>query len=463
MIGLKRGLVELHQHEIGWEENVALTIKRLKGIFGSVAVDIQHVCSTSIIHIKAKPIIDIAVAVDSFDDVHSLIHELAKEGFHLSHHVVDNDLLFVCGDMEADTRTHHIHIVKTDSKEWQDYINFRDYLNACPSVAMEYENIKLRLMNEYRNNRLAYTEGKAEFIKKVLRDALTWRYLDKVVKVTVDRPLGTYHPRTDTIFYTVNYGFVDGIFAGDGGKQDAYLLGVDQPVAEYTGVVIAIIHRSNDVEDKWVVTPSGMKFTKDEISEKVQFVEQFYQTEIEMAHTKIIHILGASGSGTSTLGRAISENFGYTHFDSDDYFWLPTDPPYITKREPEERQKFLANDISKTYKCVISGSLCGWGDAFIPKFDLVILVDTPTPIRIERLKEREYRHFGDRILPGGDMHENHIEFMDWAEKYDTAGFEQRSRVVHMDWLKNITCPIITVDGSQPMEAILSRIGESIYE
>jgi|GEM_PF-212645 len=463
MIGLKRGLVELHAHEQGWEENAALTIEKLKYIFGKAAVDIQHVGSTAIKSISAKPVIDIAVAVNSFDDVHSLVPALEKEGFYLRQHAAENDMLFVCGDFEADTRTHHIHVVTAGSKEWQDYINFRDYLNNCRDAAKEYERIKHALMQENKNDRVAYTEGKAEFIRKALRDALTWRHLGKLAKVTVDRPLGTYHPRKESIFYTVNYGFVDGVIAGDGGKQDAYILGIDHPVSEFTGVVAAVIHRFDDVEDKWVVIPPGMKITEEEIIDKVQFVEKFYQTKIEMARTKVIHILGASGSGTTTLGRAIRDNLGYVLLDSDDYFWEPTDPPYTVKREAEERQKLMADDMAKCEKCVISGSFYGWGDIFIQDFDLVIFVDTPTPVRIKRLKEREYRHFGDRILPGGDMYDNHLEFIDWAARYDTAGFEQRSRAVHMEWLKQMTCPVITVDGSQPMDAILQKVGKYIFD
>lgn len=175
----------------------------------------------------------------------------------------------------------------------------------------------------------------------------------------------------------------------------------------------------------------------------------------------IIHIFGASGSGTTTLSRAISETWGHTHFDSDDYFWLPTDPMYKTKRESSERQKLLSTDIAKANKCVITGSLCGWGDIFIPIFELVIFVDTPTEIRIERLKERERLQFGDRILPGGDMYENHNEFIEWAARYDTVGFEQRSRVVHIEWLKTVTCLVINVDGSKPLKNIIKLIGDCI--
>ena len=92
----------------------------------------------------------------------------------------------------------------------------------------------------------------------------------------------------------------------------------------------------------------------------------------------IIHVLGASGSGTSTLGKEIENKLKYIHLDVDDYFWLPTSPPFIRKREIEERKNLLMNDISSAEKCVIAGSLCGWGDIFIPVFDLIILIEVPT-------------------------------------------------------------------------------------
>ena len=102
------------------------------------------------------------------------------------------------------------------------------------------------------------------------------------VKVIIDRPLGTYHPKHKNILYTINYGFIEGIFALDGEEQDAYILGVDKPLKKFTGVVIAVIHRLNDVEDKWVVVPEGVRFTKEEIMKQVAFQEKFFKTEIEM-------------------------------------------------------------------------------------------------------------------------------------------------------------------------------------
>jgi inorganic pyrophosphatase len=103
--------------------------------------------------------------------------------------------------------------------------------------------------------------------------------LGNTVIVTVDRPVGTYHPIHKTIFYTVNYGYVEGIFAGDGEEQDAYILGVTVPVKSFNGKVVAVIHRLDDVEDKWVVAPENMVLKENEIKKAVSFQEQFFQTE----------------------------------------------------------------------------------------------------------------------------------------------------------------------------------------
>ena len=103
-----------------------------------------------------------------------------------------------------------------------------------------------------------------------------------IVKVTVDRPLGSYHPKHKDMYYPINYGYIDGIMALDGEEQDAYILGVDKPVDEFTGKIIAIIHRYNDVEEKWVVAPEGQTFTVDEIKAQVAFQEQYFNSEIRI-------------------------------------------------------------------------------------------------------------------------------------------------------------------------------------
>ena len=106
--------------------------------------------------------------------------------------------------------------------------------------------------------------------------------LGQTVTVFIDRPMGTCHPKHKDIYYPVNYGYIPGVIAGDGEEQDAYVLGVSEPLQEFTGIVIAVIHRFDDVEDKWVVAPEGVKFSKEEIWEQVRFQEQYFQSEIWM-------------------------------------------------------------------------------------------------------------------------------------------------------------------------------------
>ena len=106
--------------------------------------------------------------------------------------------------------------------------------------------------------------------------------IGETVTVIIDRPLGSFHPVHKNIFYSVNYGYIDGIIAPDGEEQDAYVLGVSEPVREFTGRIIAVIKRLNDVEEKWVVAPEDMRFTKSEILEKVEFQEKYFDIEILM-------------------------------------------------------------------------------------------------------------------------------------------------------------------------------------
>lgn len=102
------------------------------------------------------------------------------------------------------------------------------------------------------------------------------------VTVTVDRPLGSTHPHHPTLVYPVNYGYIKGILGGDGEEQDAYILGIDTPLSSFTGRVIAIIHRDNDSEDKWVVSADDATFTEADIRRLTHFQEQYFRITIQM-------------------------------------------------------------------------------------------------------------------------------------------------------------------------------------
>lgn len=102
------------------------------------------------------------------------------------------------------------------------------------------------------------------------------------VTVTIDRPLGSCHPNHPDLYYPVNYGYIKGIPAPDGEDQDAYILGIDVPLSEFTGKVIAVIHREDDIEDKWVVAPENMTFTENEIRSLTDFQEQYFTISIKL-------------------------------------------------------------------------------------------------------------------------------------------------------------------------------------
>lgn len=108
------------------------------------------------------------------------------------------------------------------------------------------------------------------------------KVIGQAVTVIVDRPIGSYHPKHKDIYYSVNYGYINGLIAADGEEQDAYILGVDRPLREFTGKVIAIIHRLDDIEDKWVVTPENATFSKEEIVKLTYFQEQYFNIEVIM-------------------------------------------------------------------------------------------------------------------------------------------------------------------------------------
>lgn len=110
---------------------------------------------------------------------------------------------------------------------------------------------------------------------------------EEIYTVKMDRPLGSAHPDCPAMVYPVNYGFIPGILGGDGEEQDAYVLGVDTPLDEFTGKRIAVIHRRDDDEDKWVMAPENTPFTKQQIEEMVYFQEQYYDSYVEMLHEEL--------------------------------------------------------------------------------------------------------------------------------------------------------------------------------
>ncbi|OMD43115.1 AAA family ATPase [Paenibacillus odorifer] len=164
-----------------------------------------------------------------------------------------------------------------------------------------------------------------------------------------------------------------------------------------------------------------------------------------------IHIMGASGVGTSTLGQQLAKVLPHIQLDSDDYFW---EHKFTKQREINDRLTRIKQDLAHKEPWILSGAVCGWGDGLRPYFDLVIFLWIPQEIRLNRLRVREYERYGDEILPGGNKYEANQTFMEWAALYDTAGVEVRSKELHEEWMSALKCPILRIEGDlTPQERV----------
>ena len=174
--------------------------------------------------------------------------------------------------------------------------------------------------------------------------------------------------------------------------------------------------------------------------------------------TRRIHITGASGSGVTTLGRALADALALPHHDTDDYLWLPTTPPYRELRPVEDRLRLMREMFLPRADWVVSGGLDGWGDVLIPLFDLVVFLQVPNEVRIARLRDREARHFGtDAVVPGGWRHAETESFIEWASHYEDGTREGRSLARQEAWIAPLPCPVLRLDGTRPVQDLVREV------
>lgn len=179
---------------------------------------------------------------------------------------------------------------------------------------------------------------------------------------------------------------------------------------------------------------------------------------------KHIHIFGASGSGTTTLGKSVADHLSIPHFDTDSYYWKESAVEYSEKIPVTERVKNITDDLDQHPNCVLSGSLCCWGDPIVKHFTHVIFLSTTWAIRKARLIKREEQRYGIAIqkkqTPQGQVSR---DFIDWASRYDTAGLEQRSLQTHLEWMKALPkeVSVLHLDANIPIvdltNAVLSKL------
>jgi adenylate kinase family enzyme len=164
-------------------------------------------------------------------------------------------------------------------------------------------------------------------------------------------------------------------------------------------------------------------------------------------------VTGASGSGTTTLGGALASAWAVPHADVDDYYWVPTDPPFAVKRPPAERLDLMAAVFIPRDAWVLSGSIMGWGEPLIPRLDGVVFVSLDAATRMQRLEARESSRYGASVPDETAQR----EFMDWARGYDDPEFSGRSRARHEAWLSSLPCPVLRLDSARPVAELVNAV------
>ncbi len=177
-----------------------------------------------------------------------------------------------------------------------------------------------------------------------------------------------------------------------------------------------------------------------------------------------INILGASGCGATTTGKSLAAALGVPHFECDDYYHEPTDPPFEKQRPPLERCRLIVADLARAASWVLSGGVAGWEPYPQLEFTLVVFLWLPADARLERLRHRERERFGRRILESGDMHASHEAFIEWAAHYDRGDVEGKTLALHEAYQATQICPVLHIrhlaTTEEIRQTILAALGSS---
>jgi len=164
-----------------------------------------------------------------------------------------------------------------------------------------------------------------------------------------------------------------------------------------------------------------------------------------------IHIMGASCAGSTTLGNALAGQLGYPLFDSDNYFWEASNPPFTLRREPELRNALIAQDVAPHQHWILSGSVIDWGTLWLDMFNLVVFLYIPHNVRMQRLKNREVERYGNGIFTNPEQAAKYQAFIQWASGYDDNSTNGRNLLAHQTWLNKLSCPVLEIKGDTTVE------------
>lgn len=164
-----------------------------------------------------------------------------------------------------------------------------------------------------------------------------------------------------------------------------------------------------------------------------------------------ILVCGLNGVGKSTLGRALAERLGFHFIDNEDLYFPKTDPdyPYAFGRSREEVEKLLFSEIAAHRDFVFTSVKGDYGDAAQPFFQYAVCIEVPRELRLQRVRNRSLQRFGSRMLPGGDLYQQEAGFQDFVAS--------RPEDTVSKWMRQLSCPVIRVDGTRPIEENAARI------
>lgn len=172
-----------------------------------------------------------------------------------------------------------------------------------------------------------------------------------------------------------------------------------------------------------------------------------------------IIIFGSAGAGKTTLGKMVAQQLNYPYYDIDDYIWRKdTDIPFTVMYSREEKADRLLAAISKHEHFVMAGSMDSFNAPFVPLFDLAVHITVTPEVRVARIHERELAIFGDRILEGGDMYEEHQRFLASACRYETDG--SPCLKTHWEWAATLPCKVLYLNGEDELSINVKLIVEA---
>ena len=170
-----------------------------------------------------------------------------------------------------------------------------------------------------------------------------------------------------------------------------------------------------------------------------------------------IIVCGLNGSGKSTLGKALAESLGYHFIDNEDLFFPKADPDYLyaSPRSREEVEKLFISEVKKHKNFVFAAVKGNYGEAILPLYKYIVLIEVPKDVRLQRVKNRSFQKFGSRMLPGGDLYEHEKAFFNLVSSRKDHEAEE--------WAESVNCPVIRVDGTKPIEENTALIIKQIIK